>query len=740
MYATATADGSTVSVVTDESIVSSASTAKSSQAKRRRLSSHPDCKNLTVVSHGVKRCDRVAARAGLSAFGGAGEKRLPPKKRGPVRSAHCPGVDVGAGLRHGFGFQQANSSSKSIQELESNFMLALQQPLCLPPVAQQVRKVDLEDEREVETIDKKKTQTKVVDNISPGSLEIALGRTEEGNEKLRDSSNSDGLEQVNTLLQRTDTSIHDATLLLGLSGMVSSPNKAVKGTPGSIPDTTANTISCSKSYVSSVSNFPTCQHQVLKKDATTGIANKTFPELLHEVVSDARANDCISWLPSGDQFAVTDKHRFMTILGGNSKWVSFTRRLKTWDFLRVEHPLHGRETFYHPLFKRDQPELVDIILYPDKRTSCNDVADFNDAAESSLEQKGSVSHKWARRDIEPTTDGVTSVKAENANTGRWTSTEHRLFLQGLQAHGKAWSKIATLINTRNVLQVRTHAQKYFAKLARDRASGIMDDHPDSLDISNTTAEDLLVVKKRGRGRPSKTLEAAIQQQPQGQQEAMEPKRKRGRPRKDGRDPIQRKKTPTTPVHIPTTSGTLPTTVTRSGRRTRPRREFGIDSGKSYGTIGQVVQDGVTQPEAIDAAANVSSAPTSNTQSSRKSRPDEYQIRRPSPSNVSSDEMFPAKLMSLIDAGITDSIAWLADGCTFRISDKDEFMRVASPTYFKLTKIRSFERNLLLWGFERVSMPGEPGGCWRHMYFVRGKPMLIYKMVRVKVKGSGGSPT
>lgn len=38
------------------------------------------------------------------------------------------------------------------------------------------------------------------------------------------------------------------------------------------------------------------------------------------------------------------------------------------------------------------------------------------------------------------------------------------------------------------------------------------------------------------------------------------------------------------------------------------------------------------------------------------------------------------------------------------------------------------------------MPGEPGGCWRHMYFVRGKPMLIYKMVRVKVKGSGGSPT
>ena len=258
--------------------------------------------------------------------------------------------------------------------------------------------------------------------------------------------------------------------------------------------------------------------------------------------------------------------------------------------------------------------------------------------------------------------------------------------------------------------VQTHAQKYFAKLTKDRASGIMDDHPDSLDISNTTAEDVLVVKKR-RGRPSKAEIAArkalqatmeVPQQQQGRQEAMEPKRKRGRPRKDGRDPIQRKKpTPTTPVQIPTPSSGPPTTVTRSGRRTRPRREFDIevDSGTSYGTIGQAVQDGVNQPntvakstESIDAAASISAAPSSNSQFSRRSRPDEYQIRRPSQSNISSEEMFPAKLMSLIDAGITSSITWLADGRTFRIVDKDEFMRVASPTYFKLTKIRSFERS------------------------------------------------
>jgi len=57
------------------------------------------------------------------------------------------------------------------------------------------------------------------------------------------------------------------------------------------------------------------------------------------------------------------------------------------------------------------------------------------------------------------------------NTGRWTAEEHRLFLQGLEVHGKGWKKIASLIQSRTVVQIRTHAQKYFQKLAKARASG-----------------------------------------------------------------------------------------------------------------------------------------------------------------------------------------------------------------------------------------------------------------------------
>jgi SHAQKYF class myb-like DNA-binding protein len=54
------------------------------------------------------------------------------------------------------------------------------------------------------------------------------------------------------------------------------------------------------------------------------------------------------------------------------------------------------------------------------------------------------------------------------NTGRWTSEEHQLFLNGLDSYGKEWKKIAELIKTRTVVQIRTHAQKYFQKVAKAR--------------------------------------------------------------------------------------------------------------------------------------------------------------------------------------------------------------------------------------------------------------------------------
>jgi len=55
----------------------------------------------------------------------------------------------------------------------------------------------------------------------------------------------------------------------------------------------------------------------------------------------------------------------------------------------------------------------------------------------------------------------------NISTGRWTRQEHEAFLAGLEEYGREWKKVAEKIPTRNSAQIRSHAQKYFAKLSKE---------------------------------------------------------------------------------------------------------------------------------------------------------------------------------------------------------------------------------------------------------------------------------
>eukprot|EP00980_Cylindrotheca_fusiformis_P009260 scaffold2018_cov113-Cylindrotheca_fusiformis.AAC.14 len=61
-----------------------------------------------------------------------------------------------------------------------------------------------------------------------------------------------------------------------------------------------------------------------------------------------------------------------------------------------------------------------------------------------------------------------SSKQEGQTSGRWTREEHSSFLAGLQEFGREWKKVATRIPTRTSAQIRSHAQKYFAKLEREQ--------------------------------------------------------------------------------------------------------------------------------------------------------------------------------------------------------------------------------------------------------------------------------
>ncbi|OQR97821.1 hypothetical protein ACHHYP_10036 [Achlya hypogyna] len=85
------------------------------------------------------------------------------------------------------------------------------------------------------------------------------------------------------------------------------------------------------------------------------------------------------------------------------------------------------------------------------------------------------------------------------NTGRWTDAEHKLFLKGLECFPyRAWKKIATLIKTRSVVQIRTHAQKYYQKLAKEEAKGKERDYASAYDHDHNrkSSSSLGSLKKR----------------------------------------------------------------------------------------------------------------------------------------------------------------------------------------------------------------------------------------------------
>lgn len=53
---------------------------------------------------------------------------------------------------------------------------------------------------------------------------------------------------------------------------------------------------------------------------------------------------------------------------------------------------------------------------------------------------------------------------------RWTEEEHALFVESLKKYGRAWKKIEEHIGTKKAVQIRSHAQKFFAKLQKEQAA------------------------------------------------------------------------------------------------------------------------------------------------------------------------------------------------------------------------------------------------------------------------------
>jgi hypothetical protein len=99
--------------------------------------------------------------------------------------------------------------------------------------------------------------------------------------------------------------------------------------------------------------------------------------------------------------------------------------------------------------------------------------------------------------------------------------------------------------------------------------------------------------------------------------------------------------------------------------------------------------------------------------------------------------FPVKLHSLLDASSDEFdhiISWQPHGRCFLLHKPQEFLKQVMPHFFKQTKLTSFQRQLNLYGFHRLTAPGPDRGGYYHELFLRGQPELATKMMRCRIKG------
>lgn len=100
--------------------------------------------------------------------------------------------------------------------------------------------------------------------------------------------------------------------------------------------------------------------------------------------------------------------------------------------------------------------------------------------------------------------------------------------------------------------------------------------------------------------------------------------------------------------------------------------------------------------------------------------------------------FPEKLMELLSTeSLTNSsiVSWLPHGRAFIVRKPKEFSEHVMHKYFRQTKITSFQRQLNLYGFRRLTQ-GPDAGAYYHEMFLRGRMQLAARMTRQKVKGIG----
>lgn len=101
--------------------------------------------------------------------------------------------------------------------------------------------------------------------------------------------------------------------------------------------------------------------------------------------------------------------------------------------------------------------------------------------------------------------------------------------------------------------------------------------------------------------------------------------------------------------------------------------------------------------------------------------------------------FPAKLYDLLEnsevRGYSHIVSWQKEGRSFKIHNVQEFADTVMASSFSQTKLKSFQRQLNMYGWKKVQVGPNKGGYY-HRDFIRGCPELCSSILRRRVKDIG----
>jgi len=97
------------------------------------------------------------------------------------------------------------------------------------------------------------------------------------------------------------------------------------------------------------------------------------------------------------------------------------------------------------------------------------------------------------------------------------------------------------------------------------------------------------------------------------------------------------------------------------------------------------------------------------------------------------EPFPERLHRLLkeveENSQSDVVSFFAHGRAFAIHNREKFVKHIMPKYFNQSRLSSFQRQLNLYGFTRITNGADAGGYY-HELFLQGRPALSIHMRRV----------